>query len=136
MPTVCCKAIGYATIRASMTCVISPRLPRKTPCVRELPAVGQSPACEEGRRDPVRRPATRRTRAVGWSSLSGLPWIRQEVLILAGNDDPIIPMVDARIMKFLLLHASFHINDDGHLGLVTKADELGPLVSSFLRRVR
>ena len=56
-----------------------------------------------------------------------MPWIRQEALILAGNDDPIIPMVDARIMKFLLLHASFHINDDGHLGLVTKADELGPV---------
>ena len=25
---------------------------------------------------------------------------------------------------------------EGHLGLVTKADELGPLVSGFLRRLR
>jgi hypothetical protein len=26
-----------------------------------------------------------------------------------------------------------HVFDDGHLGLVTKAAELGPLVASFLR---
>lgn len=55
--------------------------------------------------------------------------------ILAGNDDPIIPMMNARIRKFLLSPAPLHIFE-GHLGLVTKADELGPLVSGFLRRVR
>ena len=44
--------------------------------------------------------------------------------ILAGNDDPIIPMMNARIRKFLLSTASLHIYE-GHLGLVTKADELG-----------
>jgi pimeloyl-ACP methyl ester carboxylesterase len=57
-------------------------------------------------------------------------------LILAGNDDPIIPMVNARIMQFLLPRASLHIYDDGQRGLVTKADELSSLLSSFLRRVR
>ena len=75
------------------------------------------------------------TRCAHESSLSGLPWIRQETLILTGNDDPIIPMVNARIRKFLLSAASLHIYD-GHLGLVSKADELGLLVSSFLRCVR
>ena len=55
--------------------------------------------------------------------------------ILAGNDDPIIPMMNARTRKFLLSPASLHIYE-GPLGLVTKADELGPLVSGFLRRVR
>jgi hypothetical protein len=53
-------------------------------------------------------------------------------LILAGNDDPLIPLVNARIMHALLLpHATLHVYDDGHLGLVTSADELGPLVSQF-----
>lgn len=69
---------------------------------------------------------------VGWSSLPGLPFIRQPTLILAGNDDPIIPLVNARIMRALLPHAKLHVYDDGHLGLVTSADELGPLVSRFL----
>ena len=35
----------------------------------------------------------------------GLPWIRQEMSILAGNDDPIIPMMNAHIKKFLLAPA-------------------------------
>ena len=70
---------------------------------------------------------------VGWTSLPGLPWVRQETLILAGNDDPIIPLVNAHIMKRLMPHASLHVYDDGHLGLVILAHELGPMVSEFLR---
>ena len=69
---------------------------------------------------------------VGWSSLPALPLIRQPTLILAGNDDPMIPLVNARIMRALLPNASLHVFDDGHLGLMTAAHELGPLVSRFL----
>jgi poly(3-hydroxyalkanoate) depolymerase len=69
---------------------------------------------------------------LGWSSLPALPLIRQPALILAGNDDPMIPLVNARIMHALLPHASLHVYEDGHLGLITAADELGPLVSRFL----
>lgn len=68
----------------------------------------------------------------GWSSLPGLPLVRQPTLILAGRDDPIIPLVNARILRLLLPDATLHVYDDGHLGLVTAADELGPLVSDFL----
>ena len=60
---------------------------------------------------------------VGWSSLPALPLIRQPTLILAGNDDPIIPLVNARIMRALLPDATLHVYDDGHLGLITAADE-------------
>jgi poly(3-hydroxyalkanoate) depolymerase len=69
---------------------------------------------------------------VGWTSLPALPLIRQRTLILAGNDDPLIPLANARIMHALLPHGSLHVFDDGHLGLLTAADELGPLVSRFL----
>jgi poly(3-hydroxyalkanoate) depolymerase len=69
---------------------------------------------------------------VGWTSLPVLPLIRQPTLILAGTDDPIIPLVNARIMQALLPQATLHIYNDGHLGLLTAADELGPLVSEFL----
>jgi hypothetical protein len=44
----------------------------------------------------------------------------------------LIPLVNARIMRTLLPHATLHVFDDGHLGLLTAADELGPLVSRFL----
>jgi len=70
---------------------------------------------------------------VGWSSLPCLPFIRQRTLILAGNDDPIIPLVNAKILAWLLPHATLHVYDDGHLGLVTMADELAPLIADFLR---
>jgi pimeloyl-ACP methyl ester carboxylesterase len=70
---------------------------------------------------------------VGWSSLPGLPFIRQPVLVLAGLDDPIIPPVNARVIARLLPNATLHFYDDGHLGLVTAADELAPRIARFLR---
>jgi poly(3-hydroxyalkanoate) depolymerase len=69
---------------------------------------------------------------VGWTSLPALPLIRQRTLVLAGNDDPLIPLANARIMHALLPHSTLHVYDDGHLGLLTSAGELGPLVSRFL----
>ena len=67
------------------------------------------------------------------TSLPALPLIRQPVLILAGDDDPLIPLVNARMMARLLPHAELEVYADGHLGLVTMADFLGPRVSRFLR---
>jgi hypothetical protein len=41
-------------------------------------------------------------------------------------------MVNARIMRRLLPHADLLIYDDGHLGLLTCAPELGSAVTDFL----
>jgi pimeloyl-ACP methyl ester carboxylesterase len=69
---------------------------------------------------------------MGWTSLPLLPTLRQPVLILAGDDDPIIPLANAWLMKSLIAHASLYVYHDGHLGLVTSADVLGPVVADFL----
>ena len=69
----------------------------------------------------------------GWTSLPLLPWIRQPTLLLAGDDDPIIPLVNAHIMRRLLPHAELRVYHGGHLGLLTEAAELAPLVDRFLR---
>ena len=37
--------------------------------------------------------------SIGWTSLPWLPLIRQPTLILAGDDDPIVPLVNAKIMR-------------------------------------
>lgn len=71
--------------------------------------------------------------AAGWTSLPILPLIRQPTLILAGDDDPLIPLANARIMRTLLPHARLHVYHDGHLGLITRASELAPRVAEFLR---
>jgi poly(3-hydroxyalkanoate) depolymerase len=68
----------------------------------------------------------------GWSSLPLLPWIRQPTLLLAGDDDPIVPLVNARIMRRLLPDAELHVYHGGHLGLLTEAAELAPVVDRFL----
>jgi pimeloyl-ACP methyl ester carboxylesterase len=61
-----------------------------------------------------------------------LPRIRQPTLVLAGTDDPIIPLLNARIMTCLLPNATLHVYDEGHLGILIKADELAAVVSGFL----
>jgi poly(3-hydroxyalkanoate) depolymerase len=68
----------------------------------------------------------------GWTSLPFLPLITQRTLIVAGSDDPIIPLVNARLMGRLIPDSTLHIFDGGHLGLVTEATELAPVVSRFL----
>jgi poly(3-hydroxyalkanoate) depolymerase len=69
----------------------------------------------------------------GWTSLPWLPLIRQPTLILAGDDDPIVPLANAKIMAALLPNARLRVYPDGHLGLLTRAAELAPVVSGFLR---
>lgn len=68
-----------------------------------------------------------------WSSLFALPAVRQQTLIVAGTDDPIIPVVNARIMKRLLPHARLHLHPGGHIDLVHNAVELAPVIDAFLR---
>ena len=68
----------------------------------------------------------------GWTSLPFLPLIRQPTLILSGDDDPLIPLVNARLMHSLIPRSQLHVYHDGHLGLVTMATELAPVVDRFL----
>ncbi|HEY1916023.1 MAG TPA: poly(3-hydroxyalkanoate) depolymerase [Streptosporangiaceae bacterium] len=68
----------------------------------------------------------------GWTSLPFLPLLRQPTLLLAGDDDPIIPLVNARVMHRLIPDARLHVYHGGHLGLVTEAAELAPVVGEFL----
>ncbi|WP_327139796.1 alpha/beta fold hydrolase [Nocardia sp. NBC_01327] len=66
-----------------------------------------------------------------WTSLFALPLIRQPTLILAGTDDPIIPVVNARIMGRLLPHATVHLHAGGHVDLITNAGALAPVIEAF-----
>ena len=70
--------------------------------------------------------------STGWSSLPFLRLIRQPTLVVAGDDDPIIPLVNARIMARLIPDARLHVYRGGHIALVTEADELAPVIEEFL----
>jgi len=69
----------------------------------------------------------------GWTSAHYLPLLRQPVLVIAGDDDPIIPTVNARLMAKLLRHGRLHIvPGGGHLALLTHENDIVPLVHAFL----
>jgi len=68
----------------------------------------------------------------GWTSLPFLPLIRQPTLILSGDDDPLIPLANARLMHSLIRRSQLDVYHGGHLGLVTEAAELAPVVGRFL----
>jgi poly(3-hydroxyalkanoate) depolymerase len=70
--------------------------------------------------------------STGWSSLPFLKLIRQPTLLLMGDDDPIVPLVNARIMARLLPDARLHVYRGGHIALITEAERLAPVVEEFL----
>jgi poly(3-hydroxyalkanoate) depolymerase len=72
------------------------------------------------------------TAGAGWTSVPFLPLLRQETLILAGDDDPLIPLANARLMHRLIPHSRLHVYHGGHLGMVTEAKELAPVIDKFL----
>jgi poly(3-hydroxyalkanoate) depolymerase len=66
-----------------------------------------------------------------WTSLFALPLIRQRTLIIAGRDDPIVPVANANIMARLLPHATVYMHAGGHVDLITNAAELAPVIEGF-----
>jgi len=68
----------------------------------------------------------------GWTSLPFLPMLTQPTLIVSGDDDPIIPLANARIMHRLIPHSTLPVFQGRHLGLVTEAAQVAPVISHFL----
>ena len=71
---------------------------------------------------------------LGWTSLPWLWRIRHPTLVLAGNDDPLVPLINARVHAWLLPDARLHVLDDGHLFLLTRAQETARVIGAFLAR--
>ncbi|CAN7616474.1 3-oxoadipate enol-lactonase 2 [compost metagenome] len=72
--------------------------------------------------------------AWGWSSLPWLGAVKQPTLVMHGADDPIVPLVNARILVARIPNAELHVLEDGHLFLVTGAENTARVVGAFLRR--
>ena len=69
----------------------------------------------------------------GWTSLPWLCRLRQPTLVLAGDDDPIVPLTNGRILARLIPDAQLHvIPGGGHLFVLEDPDEIAAQVSEFL----
>ena len=68
---------------------------------------------------------------------TAIPWLRgltQPTLVLAGDDDPIIPVINGRILARCIPDARLHIvPGGGHLFLLERPAEIAGLVAGFLR---
>ena len=70
----------------------------------------------------------------GWTSLPWLWAIRHHTLLIAGDDDPVTPLVNHRIIASLIPRARLQVvRGGGHLALLESAPRIGPLISSFLQ---
>jgi poly(3-hydroxyalkanoate) depolymerase len=86
----------------------------------------------DNRVGPLRGYLYQLTAGACWTSLPFLPLLRQPTLILSGDDDPIIPLANAHLMHRLIPNSRLHVYPGGHLGLVTEAAQLAPVVHRFL----
>ena len=68
----------------------------------------------------------------GWSSLPWLHKLIQPTLVLMGNDDPIVPLINGQILTRLIRGARLQIMQDGHLFFVTKPQETALIVARFI----
>lgn len=70
--------------------------------------------------------------AFGWSSLPWLRKLRMPTLVLHGDDDPLIPMINARILAGMIPNARLVTFDCGHLFMLTRARKAAAVIERFL----
>lgn len=68
----------------------------------------------------------------GWTSAPFLWLLRQPTLIMAGTDDPLVPLVNAKFLHNLIPNSRLELVDNGHLFCVTQPEETAATVSEFL----
>lgn len=70
---------------------------------------------------------------LGWTSVLWLHRITAPTLVLAGDDDPIVPVANGRLLASRIPDARLHIvRGGGHLFLLEQANEVGAVIAEFL----
>lgn len=72
------------------------------------------------------------TAIAGWTSIGWLDRLSMPTLVMAGADDPIIPLVNGRYLARRLPNAVLEVFDCGHLFLLTRGERSQRLVEDFL----
>ena len=69
---------------------------------------------------------------LGFSSLPWLHRLQQSALMMAGDDDPVIPLVNARLLARRMPHARHVLRGAGHLFLLDEPERAIPPIKAFL----
>ncbi len=69
----------------------------------------------------------------GWTSLPALPFLDKPVLVMMGENDPIVPLSNGKLLAGSLPDARLEVFEDaGHLFLMTHPDKTMKLLRDFL----
>ncbi len=68
----------------------------------------------------------------GWTSIHWLHKLQQPTLILAGTDDPLVPLANGKILASRIPNSELVEIDCGHLLLLTKREIVVPKIIEFL----
>ena len=68
-----------------------------------------------------------------FSTVPLLHRVKAPTLVVSGDDDPLVPLVNARLLTALIPDARLHVvRGGGHLILFDTADEVGAAIEDFL----
>ena len=71
----------------------------------------------------------------GWTSAHWLHRIGQPTLVLAGDDDPLVPVANARFLAHRIPRARLHVvRGGGHLFLIDQPRDVVDVVGAFLAK--
>jgi poly(3-hydroxyalkanoate) depolymerase len=68
----------------------------------------------------------------GWTSVFWLRTLKQPTLVVMGHDDPIVPLVNGRILTRLIPDARLEVMNCGHLFIVTLPAETAAIFRQFI----
>ncbi len=102
--------------------------------IREQPQLLDEHAKQRAFRPPTRIGYLYQLIAIqGWASLPWLHRLPHRTLVLAGDQDPIVRLVNGRILANRIRNASLHVVEGGgHLFLFTRSEEMADIVRDFL----
>ena len=69
---------------------------------------------------------------LGWTSAFYLPLLRCRTLVLMGEQDRIVPMINGKFLARLIPRARLETVPGGHLFLVSQPDHVFPKITAFL----
>lgn len=69
----------------------------------------------------------------GWSSLPFIRFLKMPALVMMGDKDSIVPLVNGQILNWALPDARLYVVENaGHLFIVTRAEESAEVIRDFL----
>jgi len=68
----------------------------------------------------------------GWTTIHRLHNIGQPTLVLAGDDDPLVPVINARLLACSIPNAELEVMSCGHLFILTQAEHVAKRLRCFL----